>query len=206
MFLLLLLRIASLIFCHAVKVGDSCDQKGKPGAITLDEKCPYFDDLDYEERSEHSTYGFHGMNALICCKGVIPTDLTSRFDISKQPDVRETTQKNIFTTIDPINTNDGIESLCGTIGPYPGLVVRDRLIDGAPAVVGEFPHFASLAYRNKETNVLSFDCGGALISHKHVLTAAHCIKPKDKLEFVRLGAVSILKSVLANSTFFKCRY
>lgn len=213
-FLLLLQLIAGIVFSHAVKVGDLCDQDGEPGAITLDGLCPYFVDFEDTERFKHGTRGFEGIYSLVCCKGKQSTKsspISSRITESRMntadrttSTVRTTTRKNIFTTIDPIVIVDDIETLCDTIGRYPGLATDVRIIGGTEADVGEFPHYAALAYRNAETKTLSFDCGGALISHKHVLTAAHCIK--GKLEFVRLGAVRIFKSSLTDSAFSHCRY
>jgi hypothetical protein len=57
---------------------------------------------------------------------------------------------------------------CKSFGERPkenGTIVY-RILYGQDADVGELPYFASLAYINQETNGLSFDCGGCLISGK----------------------------------------
>lgn len=195
-----LLSITSIIVCHAASVGDFCVQGGVPGKITLDAKCPYFEALGEDEQRDHlmQGHGFVGINVRICCKG-FGTSSVRTGDEEYNPTVptttlrpTRTTRPDIFATRRPIATDGGIEYLCKTIGPYPGILVFDRIIGGVLAATGEFPHFAALAYRNKETGTVSFNCGGALISHRHVLTAAHCFKTKDSLVYVRLGTVRIL--------------
>lgn len=43
-------------------------------------------------------------------------------------------------------------------------------------VVGNWPWMASLGY--EEDNKWNHACGATLISHRHFLTAAHCLKGK----------------------------
>lgn len=71
------------------------------------------------------------------------------------------------TTSEP--AADGCNCVCG-------LARRTRIVGGEEAKEGEYPWLAALSRRGK------FYCGGALISKKHVLTAAHCMygmTPKD---------------------------
>ncbi|XP_053680039.1 venom protease isoform X2 [Anopheles nili] len=63
-------------------------------------------------------------------------------------------------------------------------VEHNRVVGGVPAALNGWPWMALVGYRNALGEV-SFKCGGSLITKRHVLTAAHCIR-KD-LASVRLG-------------------
>ncbi|XP_011502277.1 PREDICTED: chymotrypsin-2-like, partial [Ceratosolen solmsi marchali] len=61
-----------------------------------------------------------------------------------------------------------------------------RIIGGSDADIREFPFFVSLRYI--ETNTIF--CGGAIISDRHILTAAHCLHPHyDNFESIRIYTV-----------------
>ncbi|KAH8355423.1 hypothetical protein KR084_005467, partial [Drosophila pseudotakahashii] len=48
--------------------------------------------------------------------------------------------------------------------------VEPRIVGGTRAKEGQFPHQISLRRRGGHT------CGGSILSHNHVVTAAHCVK------------------------------
>lgn len=79
--------------------------------------------------------------------------------------------------------------------PKPGECGTDtsnRIIGGEVTHLDEFPWMTLIEY-SKPNNRKGFHCGGVLISHRYVLTAAHCVNGKDlkqlkwDLSSVRLG-------------------
>lgn len=54
-------------------------------------------------------------------------------------------------------------------------VPHNRVVGGVPAKKGGWPWMALVGYKNSLGEV-SFKCGGSIISNRHVLTAAHCIR------------------------------
>ncbi|XP_051861751.1 venom serine protease Bi-VSP-like isoform X3 [Drosophila albomicans] len=64
----------------------------------------------------------------------------------------------------------------------PNLVSFRKIVGGDEAVKGAYPWIALLGYGDSSLSI--FKCGGTLITARHVVTAAHCIK--DNLSFVRL--------------------
>lgn len=71
---------------------------------------------------------------------------------------------------------------------------QTRIVGGQPAELGAWPWIALLGYRTNKKPGPFWQCGGALISEQHILTAAHCINPQGfnlKLYIVRLGESEI---------------
>ncbi|VVC37366.1 Hypothetical protein CINCED_3A008244 [Cinara cedri] len=73
-------------------------------------------------------------------------------------------------------------------------VTLSRIKGGINAELGALPWMAALGYRFlRQPNHIMWKCGGALITDRHVLTAAHCIEPT--LVIVRLGDLDLNPSM-----------
>lgn len=77
-----------------------------------------------------------------------------------------------------------VELLTPETGCGYSIVEHNRVVGGVPAVLNGWPWMALVGYKNALGEV-SFKCGGSLITKRHVLSAAHCLR-KD-LSSVRLG-------------------
>ncbi|XP_045480375.1 venom serine protease Bi-VSP-like isoform X1 [Harmonia axyridis] len=67
-------------------------------------------------------------------------------------------------------------------------------VGGEKSLAQEFPHMAILGYGSE--NQKEWKCGGSLITHQHILTAAHCLYSRDlgDVKYVRLGDLDILNN------------
>ena len=73
---------------------------------------------------------------------------------------------------------------------------HNRVVGGVPAKLGAWPWMTLIGYKNS-LGEISFKCGGSLISSRHVLTAAHCIRAD--LFSVRLGEHDLSSSTETNT-------
>ncbi|XP_058127828.1 CLIP domain-containing serine protease B4-like [Anopheles ziemanni] len=71
-----------------------------------------------------------------------------------------------------------------------GIQMEERIVGGERAAIDAFPWMALLQYYNSRRGTKRFACGGTLLNHKFVLTAAHCLVRLPagfELHKVRLG-------------------
>jgi len=61
----------------------------------------------------------------------------------------------------------------------------NRIVNGRPAKRNAWPWLAALGYTDPSTGEVLYLCGATLITNKHVVTAAHCIR--DDMVTVLLG-------------------
>ncbi|OXU21280.1 hypothetical protein TSAR_010708 [Trichomalopsis sarcophagae] len=77
--------------------------------------------------------------------------------------------------------------------------VTDKLVGAKNADIAEFPYQVSLRLRGKHF------CGGALITKKHVLTAAHCVAAVKSTGLSRLSAVVGTNSVSSGGSTYRIK-
>ncbi|XP_023308306.2 venom serine protease Bi-VSP-like isoform X1 [Lucilia cuprina] len=93
-------------------------------------------------------------------------------------------EQNASTTRVANNNNTTIHQLpteeegCGLVN-----VTLPKIVGGEESQIGAWPWMALIGY--DPYSVRPFRCGGTLVSARHVITAAHCIR--HDLSFVRLG-------------------
>ncbi|XP_054266953.1 phenoloxidase-activating factor 3-like [Macrosteles quadrilineatus] len=56
-----------------------------------------------------------------------------------------------------------------------GFSESSRIIGGEDAEMGQYPWMALLAYVNVKKGETVYYCGGAVISRRYIITAAHCV-------------------------------
>ncbi|XP_037939599.1 venom protease-like isoform X2 [Teleopsis dalmanni] len=96
------------------------------------------------------------------------------------------TSQQLTTTPTPrVNSNE-IPTRLPTVTEGCGYTASSykKIVGGEVSKKGAWPWIALLGY-NDELSSSPFKCGGTLITARHVITAAHCIR--SDLSFVRLG-------------------
>ncbi|XP_050665142.1 phenoloxidase-activating enzyme 1-like [Leptidea sinapis] len=126
--------------------------------------------------------GFEGNTPKVCC-GPLPSatpQSTVRPRPNNNPDLSGNTESSVVEDSEPSPRGE-----CGLDNN------EDRIFGGEATDIDEFPWMALLGYRTK-MNSITYQCGGVLINHRYILTAAHCTvgeieKVVGKLVSARLG-------------------
>lgn len=142
---------------------DQCnDPKGVPGVCMSIRECPHIK-AEFVARQKDAAYIDYIRKSNVICKGasavVCCTDL-SRGTNGNQNNGGPSLAPRLLT----------IEEGCGFSN-----VTHTRVVGGRPAKKGAYPWMALIGYTNNFGEV-GWKCGGSLITTRHVLTAAHCIK------------------------------
>lgn len=70
----------------------------------------------------------------------------------------------------------------------PRFKIDSRIVGGHDAIKGHFPYYV-LLYMNSTTS--NGFCGGAIISDKHILTAAHCFNSSENMHLNPKNIIAI---------------
>lgn len=111
----------------------------------------------------------------ICCplgNNPIVTQPTTRRPV-RRPVTQPTTRRPLQTTLRPSNLPHVPSSSQNSIFPTDcGRTFADRIIEGTEIPVGAYPWLVALG--RIEEGIFDVNCGGTLITTRHVITAAHC--------------------------------
>ncbi|XP_073840715.1 venom serine protease Bi-VSP-like [Musca autumnalis] len=136
-----------------------------PQLLRLLQDNPDSDEIKEKLRRSHDRCG--NESTMVCC----PTDDNSDGTTGRNLSRRQMTAHNTHSL--PTEA-DG----CGLVNQ-----TAPKIVGGDESQIGAWPWMALIGY--DPYSVRPFKCGGTLISNRHVITAAHCIR--SDLSFVRLG-------------------
>ncbi|CAH0558761.1 unnamed protein product [Brassicogethes aeneus] len=165
-------------------IGDSCKTpNGENGICQRINSCEILYDAVLTKNQRQiqflkDSYCGYDRTALVCCGSV--ANYESR--LSFQP-----LSSTSSSAINNNNRNSILpdRSICG-------IQSDNKILGGEKTGLEEYPWMALLQYRKNRRGPLKSSCGGALISSRYVLTAAHCVTGTIKtavgdLVNVRLG-------------------
>ncbi|XP_077294236.1 venom protease isoform X2 [Arctopsyche grandis] len=117
-----------------------------------------------------SVCGYDGADPIVCCPDPFEQQVTTA----------------------PVKPTYSLPTLDDNCGINNGSFAK-RVIGGVPAALGAWPWIGALGYRSQRNpGTTLWQCGGTLITRRHVLTAAHCIHGHENdLYLVRLGELDL---------------
>ncbi|CAG9578944.1 unnamed protein product [Danaus chrysippus] len=127
---------------------------------------------------KQSQCGFEDNVPMVCCGG-LPDGML-------QP--KPVKQSTLKINADPVFRED---SYLTTPEQCAVDTNGDKIYGGQIAEIDEFPCMALLGYKPATKPKLVYDCGGALINRRYVLTAAHCVVGKIETEVGKLSTVRL---------------
>lgn len=206
--------IVALFLVHlamAQKMMGDCQTPFKEeGNCVLMGSCPTLDNLSNREAIRHYVCGYRRNRPKLCCpktsqEGKPFEQLLTTTTPAPTTKPTKTPEPAPFTFISPKGAGDSgavIKPIdAKPIPNYPtflpggcGLsnISNSRIVGGKVSEVGAWPWMAAIYLKTSDKGKIG--CGGALISPKHILTAAHCVsvgvratKLPARLFSVRLG-------------------
>ncbi|XP_043285484.1 melanization protease 1-like [Venturia canescens] len=161
-----------------------------------------------------SQCGFEGLDPKVCCLTNAHSSDLERYPLRSISDVSNNAHKNknhnndyVEPTTETTTTTTAAPKPLLPIHNHPnrrllrdeecGPVYENRIYGGNVTSIYEFPWMAMLGY-NEGGKTDEFRCGGALISERYVVTAAHCTTELPEgltLRTIRLGEYDLSSEV-----------
>ncbi|XP_013167816.1 PREDICTED: serine proteinase stubble-like isoform X1 [Papilio xuthus] len=120
------------------------------------------------------------------------------FDTVKKPDPSEYFGGGLHTIVVPSNTNDDFNDNNNNNNNYSpksrcGKVTLNKpnplVVNGKPTLEGQWPW--QIALYQTQTVDSKYICGGTLVTHLHVITAAHCVTRKSSSRVVNKNTLTV---------------
>jgi len=149
-----------------------------------------------------SQCGFEKSLPKVCCPGLV--DEKHKQHISTRPPAFEPkpVPAALVQTAKHSNNRVNIRRHKGSLLPHNcGLanMFTTRIVSGRESSVGAWPWLAALGYLEPKSGDIFYLCGASLVTSKHLVTAAHCVR--DDLVTVLLGAMILMELIQKSSEY-----